>query len=233
MRVLAAAIMLVLVASAERGLAASSAPPAISPEDAHAGCVHTDLRRCMISLGSAFWFEMNLVTPQIAHRNELDVNGNTAHRRITIDAKILHHRETIGIKLTLASPAPNDEVVKVTLHLPRDPDLAHTGSEYDETELYDVVAVVLGNRCPALDRMALYRFYENSLKPLEKPKIETRTDGSYYWARSTVDTAPALFCGAMFSVHRASDWQGPYIGPTRPNEIIVKRAKGLTTIDIE
>jgi hypothetical protein len=241
MRILAAAIML-LLAAAGQGLAqgtttSSSTPtaPAVSPEDAHAGCVHTDLRRCMISLGSAFWFEMNLVTPQIAHRNELDVNGNTAHRGISIDAKLPHHRETIGIKLTLASPAPNDEVVKVTLALPRDPDLAHTATEYDQTQLYDVVSVVLGNRCPSLDKMALYRFYENSLKPLEKPKIATRTDGPYHWVRSTVDTAPAPFCGAMFSVHRVADWQGPYLGQVKSDEAIVQRAiaKGLLTIDIE
>jgi hypothetical protein len=50
-----AALMLVIV-GAGQGLAASSTTPpasAISPEEAHAGCVHTQLRACMISLGSA------------------------------------------------------------------------------------------------------------------------------------------------------------------------------------
>lgn len=236
MRGLAAA-MLLFVAVAGQGRAASSNPPApvISPEDAHAGCVHTDLRRCMISLGSAFWFEMNLVTRQIARRNELDVNGKTAHRDIVIDVKLPNGLERFGVTLTLASPAPNDEVVKIALTLPRDPELAHTASEYDRTLLYDAVSVLLGGRCPSLDKMTLYRFYENSLKPLEKPKIETRSDGAYRWVRSRVDTGPVPFCGAMFSVHRDADWLGPYLGIPGPDEAIVERGvlKGQLTIVIE
>lgn len=238
MRVGAAAIVL-LLAMAGQGLAQSSStpqpPPGISPEDAQAGCVHIDLRRCMISLGSAFWFDMTRVAGEIAGRNELDVNGNTAHRRIVIDAKLPHHTESFGVTLTLASPAPNDEVMKVALTLPNDPDLAHTASEYDRTLLFDAVSVVLGNRCPSLDRMALYRFYENSIKPLEKPKVETRSDGLYRWVRSRVDTGRVPFCGAMFSVHRDADWLGPYLGIPGPNESIVGRSarKGLLTIDIE
>jgi len=237
MRGLAAAVMLLLVATAGQGVAASSNPPApaVSPEDAHAGCIHTDLRRCMISLGSAFWFEMNLVTRQIARRNELDVNGRTAHRDIVIDAKPPRSLEMFGLTLTLATPAPNDEVVKVALTLPHDPELAHTAAEYDRTLLYDVVSVVLGSRCPSLDRMTLYRFYENSLKPLEVPRIDTRTEGLYYWLKWHVDTAQVPFCGAMFSVHRDSDWQGPRLGPAKAYEKIEERAiaKGQLTIDIE
>ena len=88
MRVLAT-VALIFVALAEPGMAASPpTAPVISPEDAHAGCVHTDLRPCMISLGSAFWFDMTYVTEQIARRNEVDVNGQTAHRRIIFDAKV-------------------------------------------------------------------------------------------------------------------------------------------------
>ncbi len=233
MRVLAMTVVLLLAASGQ-GLAQA---PAISPEDSHAGCVHTDLRRCMISLGSAFWFRMNLVAAQIARRNEPDVNGNTApaSRRIAIDARLPNDQTMFTVTLTLASPAPNDEVVKVALNLPRDPDLAHTASEYDHTLLYDIVSVVLGTRCPALDKMALYRFYENSIKPLEKPKIEVRTAGPYYWLKWHADSAPTPFCGAVFSVHRDSDWQGPRMGPPKPYETIQGQAitKGLLTIDIE
>src|SRR5580658_3935768 len=105
MRGLAAALMLVIVGAGQGIAASSSTPPvpAISPEEAHAGCVHTQLRACVISLGTAFWFDMNVVTAQIAKRNELDVNGHTAHRKIIVDAKLPKHRETINITLTLAS----------------------------------------------------------------------------------------------------------------------------------
>jgi len=69
---------------------ASAASPtqAITPEDKRAGCLHNDLRPCMIALGSTLWFDMKLVAPQIAKRNELDVNGRTAHRKIAIDAAV-------------------------------------------------------------------------------------------------------------------------------------------------
>lgn len=234
-----AAVMLLLAVSGQGIAASSSAPPApaISPEDAHAGCVRTALRRCVISLGSAFWFQMELVAPQIARRNELDVNGKPAqtNRRIVIDARLPNDQTMFGVTLTLASPAPNDEVVKVALTLPGDPDLAHTASEYDRTLLYDVVSAVLGNHCPSLDKMALYRFYENSIKPLETPKIETRTDGPYHWVRSRVEVGPLPFCGAMFSIHRDADWIGPRLGIPGPNEAIMGRSlvKGRLTIDIE
>lgn len=239
MRAWVAAIMLLLAASAQGIAASSSAPPApaISPEDAHAGCVRTDLRRCVISLGSAFWFQMELVAAQIARRNELDVNGKPAleRRRIVVAARLPNDQTMFGLTLTLPPQAPNDEVAKVTLMPPRDPDLAHTASEYDRTLLYDVVSVVLGNRCPSLDKMALYRFYENSIKPLETPKIETRTEGQYHWLRSRVDVGPLPFCGAMFSIHRDADWIGPRLGIPGPDEAIVGRSllKGRLTIDIE
>lgn len=238
MRAWVAAILLLAVSG--QGIAASSSTPAalaISPEDAHAGCVRTDLRRCVISLGSAFWFQMELVAPQIARPNELDVNGKPAleRRRIVIAARLPNDQTMFGLTLALPPQAPNDEVVKVALTLPGDPDLAHTASEYDRTLLYDVVSVVLGNHCPSLDKMALYRFYENSIKPLEKPRIETRTDGPYHWVRSRVDVGPLPFCGALFSIHRDADWIGPRLGTPGPNEAIVGRSllKGRLTIDIE
>jgi hypothetical protein len=229
MRVEATAVAL-LIAWVGQGLAASSTqslPPGVSAEDAHAGCVRTDLKPCMLSLGTAFWFDMNLVAAQIAKRNETDVNGKTAHRKIIIDAKLPNHHELIGITLTLASPAPNDQVVKVALTLPQDPDLAHTASEYDRTELYDTVSVVLGNRCPALDKMALYRFYENTIKPRETVKTEVQKKGPFNHTKQTIDTEKAPFCGAMFSLHRGAEWDG---SPDFPG----KGLKGvLSSIEIE
>jgi hypothetical protein len=81
MRVLAMAIVLAVWA----GQAGAASPtPTVNPEDAHAGCLRNDLRPCMIALGSTLWFDMKIVTPQLANRNELDVNGRTAHRKIVI-----------------------------------------------------------------------------------------------------------------------------------------------------
>jgi hypothetical protein len=222
--------MLLIAGMAGQGIAAASSP-AVTPEDAHAGCVRTDLRACMISLGSAFWFDMNLAVAQIARRNELDVNGRTAHRQIVIDAKLPHRHEQIGITLTLGSPAPNDQVVKVEVTLPEDPELAHTASDYDKTQLYDVVSVVLGNRCPNLDKLMLYRFYENSIKPRETPVTQTGQKSGFDDTKQTMEAGPVPFCGTSFRLHREAEWYGPPDIPERPLRKALKRA--LSTIEIE
>jgi len=105
---------------------AENLPAGFTAEDAHAGCLHNDLRPCMIALGLAFWFDMRLVTPQLAIRNELDVNGQTAHRNVFLGVKLPNHNETAQIVLTLGSPTPNDQVIRAELHLPLDPHAAHT-----------------------------------------------------------------------------------------------------------
>lgn len=226
MRVLVAAAIVMVAWAGQAGAAATA--QAISPEEKHAGCLHNDLRPCMIALGSTLWFDMNLVAPQIARRNELDVNGRTAHRQIAIEAAVPGHHEMISIVLTLASPAPNDEVVKAEVRLPEDPDLARTASEYDRTFLYDVVSVLFGKTCPGLDRMALYRFYENSLKPREVAKTEVLKNGIFSRTILTVDTGKVPFCGVLFSVHRHTEWDGT---PEFPDK--GRNRSGAAFIDLE
>jgi hypothetical protein len=235
MRGLAAALMLVIAWAGQgiaQGASSTSQAPAISPEEAHAGCVHTQLRACMISLGTAFWFDMNVVTARIAKRNELDVNGGTAHRTIFVDAKVPKRGELIGILLVLASPAPNDEVVRIVLSLPGNPDVARTASEYDATQLYDAVSVLLGNRCPGLDKTTLYRFYENSIKTKEVTKTQvTGSNGTSDYTTQTTDTGPVPFCGATFSVHRETGWYGPAEIPGR--FLSKAQSHAVSTITIE
>jgi hypothetical protein len=189
-------------------VAAESLPPGASPEEAHAGCMHTDLRPCMITLGSALYFDMNQVAKQIAQRNELDVNGKTAHRKISIRATVPGHHDPLAIVLTLASPAPNDTVVAAEVWLFSDPDTAHTQSEYDATFLYEAMAAVLGKRCPSLDRLGLYRFYENSVKANETTKTEVFKRGIFAHTVVSVDTEKIPFCGVLFSHHKRTEWDG-------------------------
>jgi hypothetical protein len=170
--------------------------------------MHTDLRVCMITLGAALWFDMNKAAREIALRNETDVNGKTAHRKIAITAAVPGHLERFEIVLTLASPAPNDTVVNAEIWLPADPELAHTQSEYDKTFLYDAVMPLLGNRCPNLDRLTLYRFYENEVKTHETQKIEAVNGGLADRTVETIETGKLQFCGALFSLHKRGEWRG-------------------------
>lgn len=214
MRVLSGAVIAVLALA---GGAASAADPTVkfSPEDAHAGCLRNDLRPCVIALGLTFWFDMKQVAPQIAIRNELDVNGGTAHRHISITAAVPNHNERMHIMLTLGSPSPNDQVIRAELRLPRDPNLAHTPSEYDKTWLYEAVSTLFGNKCAGLDRLTLYRFFENSVKPREKVKTEVIKYGIFNHTKQTMDSEKIPFCGFLVSVHGRAEWEGP---PDRPSK---------------
>jgi hypothetical protein len=221
------AIVAVLAAGAACAKDPAPAAPPVSEEETYAGCIHTDLRPCMISLGSALWFDMNRVAAIIAKRNELDVNGRTAHRNIGMITAVPGHTERIGITLTLASPAPNDTVVKVEIELPWDPELAHTPSEYDKTFLFDVLVPVLGRSCPGLDRLTLYRFFENQVKPREITQQHDDKRGLFNHTVAETDTGPIPFCGTSFRFHRHTEWEGtPEIhGP--------RNAAGSTAIVLE
>jgi hypothetical protein len=211
MRLPAGAIFVALAVVFNTGQAVAASPtpaPQYTPEEAHAGCMHTDLRVCMITLGAALWFDMNKVAREIALRNETDVNGKIAHRKIAITAAVPGHLERFEIVLTLASPAPNDTVVSAEIWLPADPELAHTQSEYDKTFLYDAVMPLLGNRCPNLDRLTLYRFYENEVKTHETQKIEAVNGGLADRTVETIETGKLQFCGALFSLHKRGEWRG-------------------------
>jgi hypothetical protein len=121
--------------------------------------------------------------------------------------------------------------VSIAISLPDSPDLARTETEYDKTYLYDVVSVVLGNRCPNLDKMTLYRFYENGIKPREVAKIESEQHGSFAQSKRTIDTGKVPFCGASFSLHSVFEWYGP---PDVPSRFLPRGPiSGVSTITIE
>jgi hypothetical protein len=230
MRLPAGLVVVVLALYGGQTVAASPAkppPPQYTQEEAHAGCLQTELRLCMISLGAALMFDMNRVAEAIAKRNETDVNGKPVRRTIDIAASAPGHHELVGIVLTLASPAPNDTVVKAELLLPADPDFAHTQAEYDKTYLYDVLVPLLGKRCPGLDRMTLYRFFENTLKPRETRKVDAQKPGVASHIVATTEAANVPFCGARFSLHKRAEWNGL---PDRPD---VRSFVQIVRLDVE
>ncbi len=59
----------------------------------------------------------------------------------------------------------NDIVTKVSLSLPSDPDSARSEEDYAKTGLYEGVMLLFGSDCPVLDRMTVYRFFQNDVKP--------------------------------------------------------------------
>jgi hypothetical protein len=66
------------------------------------------------------------------------------------------------------------------------------------------------------------------LKPREVAKTEILKNGIFNRTRLTVDTEKVPFCGAMFSLHRRSEWDGTPDFPSRG-----RSRTGITFIEIE
>ena len=225
MRILAAAVV-ALLAGIGQGIAAS-ASPGYTAEEAHAGCYHTDLRVCVISLGTVFWFDMTTVAAQIAKRNELDVNGHTAHRKIVIDARLPghtdYHRDHPDPGLAGAQ-RPDRQDRAGPARRPR------ARAHRNGIRSHAALRCRRGGARQPLSRArpagALPLLRENSIKPREIVKSSVQKYGIFHYTWQTVDTEPMPFCGAMFSLHGATEFNGT---PDMPN----RQPKTLSFITIE
>jgi hypothetical protein len=82
----------------------------------------------------------------------------------------------------LLQVGPDDRVIGAETNLLSNPLGARTEAGYAATGLYDMTVRLLGNRCPELTPLNLYRFFENTVKP---NVVRTQQDS-----------------GGIFSVHR-------------------------------
>ncbi|MBV9858758.1 MAG: hypothetical protein JO038_01430 [Alphaproteobacteria bacterium] len=189
------------------GPSGRAAQPAPAPE-ARAGCVGTALGACIVSLGAALSFDPNLLASQVARRNETDVNGRPISRTISLYAKVPGHLDGSEILLHLAAPAPNDTIARVAASLPADPIFARSEEEYDRTLLFPLMKALLGNRCLELDRIALYRFFENSVKPRIVSEKKLAKQGLFKRSQEFAHADKLAYCGASFSYTRTAQWNG-------------------------
>ena len=59
-------------------------------------------------------------------------------------------------------------VASVKVRLPNDPTFARTQEEYDATHVYETVAAVTAQSCPALSKAEVAKWMENTIKPSSK-----------------------------------------------------------------
>src|SRR5207244_11320037 len=101
--------------------------------------------------------------------------------------------ETLALLLHLN---PDDTVASVEAILMRDLIPSTTEAAYDQSGVYEIVARILGHRCPSLTRLDLYRFIENSVKPrmtLERRYLSAGLLGRH---RQPARAAALPHCGA-------------------------------------
>lgn len=76
------------------------------------------------------------------------------------------------------------------------PMAAETAEEYDDTALYDFTNVILGGTgCPDAERLPLYRFFENVVKPSITGSAGSGSGGSHF---GTHDSGTLPLCGIRF-----------------------------------
>lgn len=181
----------------EAQAAAASAAPAESK-----GCIGRPLATCLATLRSGFEFpDPDTIEAWIIANDEVDVNGKPIDQSPSLSLSG-HFKAFIedGKVQTIDVDYSRSKVVSsVLVHLRADPAIAETESGYRNTGLYEAMALVLGDDCPAIDRTDVYRFFQNIVKPrirYDDDDIEVdMTNAS--WTRS--HHAKGLFyCGRRF-----------------------------------
>jgi hypothetical protein len=145
---------------------------------------------------SDFWREATLV-----RKPSVDVNGKPLPPPLVLLYAYLPADAP-------PEPGTNRPMIQIGIHvdaehrvsdvnaiLPVDPMLQSTAEDYARTGLYEVVAAVSRPRCPSLQPVEVYRFFENDMKPqarfIGERKDKTLTDTTI--SRSSVATA--TYCG--------------------------------------
>jgi hypothetical protein len=171
------------------------------------GCVGRSVETCVGSLTASLSIDKGLLTSTLAERGRTDVSGSPIPARPIVVAGGLPGREERLV--ILLHPSADGTIAGAEATLLDDPTLARTEQDYDRTGLYEVVSRLLGRRCPQADRIQVYRFFENSVKP----RIVTeRAHGKrgIFAARNTVLSRAAKipFCGVRFSFAKLVTWKG-------------------------
>lgn len=162
------------VFDSEAPAASTSATPTAAPtsELDSIGCVGRNLDVCLAYVSHAMNLDRDTNTgpmgleDQRQRNKRTDVNGKllSVAPSIFLSGK-LHGIETSDEQNITIDYGANDIVTKVSLSLPSDPEVARSEEDYAKTGLYEGVTLLFGSDCPSLDRLTVYRFFENSVKP--------------------------------------------------------------------
>jgi hypothetical protein len=139
--------------------------------------------------------------------DETDIEANKQRlSRVDVNGRPLQDDSPFRFRVTLpgrhwATYAelrfdPSGLVREISFDLYGAPMAAQTADEYDETALYDFTHVILGDTgCADAERMPLYRFFQNVVKPTVTASAGRGSGGSHF---ETHDSAALPFCGVRF-----------------------------------
>jgi hypothetical protein len=136
-------------------------------EDSNVNCLGSTLKNCLHVLFDRFDFSnAKSLVDQMNRNDAVDVNGKRVVEKRSLMAVGRLHGMKDSQLVTLQIDYTDAGIVDgMDVGLPRDPALAKTDVEYRESGLYEAFGVVFGDTCASMDRMDLYRFFENNIKP--------------------------------------------------------------------
>jgi hypothetical protein len=179
---------------------------AANPHDGP-GCLGIPAEACVRWLQATMRLDEGLIPAALARRHRVDVNGRPlgAGGLVSLSGRLPGRTETLVMLVRLN---PDDTVASVESSLMRDLIPAATEAAYDQSGVYDMVARILGRRCPSLTKLALYQFIENSVKPRIKTDRRDLSAGLLGRHRLTARAADLAYCGARFTYTTYVEWTG-------------------------
>ena len=194
-----------VVAALAASLAVTPARAARNPLDGP-GCLGAPAEACVRWLQATMRLDEALIPAALARRHRADVNGrHLGQGVVNLTGRLPDRTETLALLLHLN---PDDTVASVEASLMRDLIPSTTEAAYDQSGVYEIVARILGHRCPNLTRLDLYRFIENSVKPRITMERRDLSAGLLGRHRQTARAADLPYCGARFTYTTYVEWTG-------------------------
>jgi hypothetical protein len=185
-------LMLALTAAAIHAASVPTSRPALR----QSACLGRSLDECLASLRAHLELNDQDIASARPLIDRVDVNGKSVrdHMSFNFRATWPDKGSASEAQVSLEFDAAG-LIDKVNFGLISDPRLAKTQDEYDETGLYEVTNAVLGDTsCPRSDRLQLYRFFENEVKPtIGWARLGRRRDTYEKWQSRVLP-----LCGVRF-----------------------------------
>jgi hypothetical protein len=183
----------------------SGARAAVNPSDGP-GCLGVSAETCVRWLQATMSLDEGFIAAAMARRHRVDVNGRPLDGGlVTLTGRVPGRLEPTVILIHLR---PDDTVKSVEASLAANLIGARTENVYDQSGLYEIVARLLGRRCPGLARLDLYRFFENAVKPRIVAQRQDVSAGLFGLHKLTSRAADVPYCGASFSYTNYTEWHG-------------------------
>jgi len=179
---------------------------ALGPADGP-GCLWVQVAECLRWLRATVVLDESFLADAMAQRRQIDVNGRPlgGGGLVTVYARLPQRMDQFVILLHLR---PDDIVRRVESNLLINLIEARTEPVYDASAFYDIVWRLLGRRCAGLDRLQLYRFFENAVKPRIRQEQEDLSSGLWGLHRLVSRAAGVPYCGAAFDYTVLTEWRG-------------------------